>query len=51
MSKHCSRTTTQDPDIQLLSQVQDFDKTVYAVCEKGQKRRHNCEYIECNKQT
>jgi len=26
--KHCSTTTTQDTNIQLLSQVQGFDKTV-----------------------
>lgn len=35
----------------LLSQVQGFDKTVCAVGEKGEKRRLNCEYMQCNKQT
>jgi hypothetical protein len=47
--KHYSTTTTQDTNIQLLSQVQGFDKTVCAVVEKGGKRRLNCEYIQCNK--
>jgi hypothetical protein len=38
------------PGIKLLTKAQQFDETASALGKKVKKRRHNHQYIRCNKQ-